>query len=192
MRDGTKAYYIQKGISRKWLNEGDSDRGGAGIYMHWPVTNNEHFKDALQDAADGKSPNNISPIIRYSLKSGITALWMGDLETVFMENVQDDLELEKVDLLFAPHHGRDSGKVPSKMLSTLNPKIIVIGEAPSDHLNYYKGYDTITQNTAGDIVFDCLDGKVRIYTSNWYRADFLDQEFNCQLDGFCYIGTLYL
>jgi len=33
----------------------------------------------------------ISPIISYSLNNGVKMLWMGDLETEFMENIQDDL-----------------------------------------------------------------------------------------------------
>ena len=72
---------------------------------------------------------------------------MGDLETEFMEEIRDDVQLAKIDLLFAPHHGRDSGRIPGKMLETLDPEIIVVGEAPSKHLNYYAGYKTITQNS---------------------------------------------
>ena len=112
----------------------------------------------------GKSPNNISPIIKYSLQDGVTALWMGDLETDFMEAIENDVQLPAVDILFAPHHGRDSGKVPKTTLDALDPKVIVIGEAPSAHLNYYQGYNTITQNSAGDIVFECLERKIRIFT----------------------------
>jgi hypothetical protein len=96
-----------------------------------------------------------------------------------------------VDILFAPHHGRDSGKIPEPLLEKLNPKIIVIGEAPSEHLNYYDGYNTITQNTAGDIHFECNERKVHIFTSNKYEVYFLDDEEQ-NLKGFYYIGTLVL
>jgi len=54
--------------------------------------------------------------------------------------------LSKGNILFAPHHGRDSGKIPKSMLDKLKPDIIIIGEAPSANLNYYQGYNTITQN----------------------------------------------
>ena len=33
--------------------------------------------------------------------------------------------------MFAPHHGRDSGKIPVSILEQMDPKIVVIGEAPS-------------------------------------------------------------
>ena len=187
-----KAFYIYEGCSRRWMNMNSEERGSSGINILWPDLNNKHFKNALQDAAEGKSPNNISPIIKYSLQDGVTALWMGDLETDFMEAIENDVQLPEVDILFAPHHGRDSGKIPKTMLDALEPKIIVIGEAPSAHLNYYQGYNTITQNSAGDIIFECLEGKVRIFTSKDYEVDFLDHESSCHLSGFYYLGTLNL
>ena len=187
-----KAFYIYKGCSRRWMNLNSEERGNSGIDILWPNRNNEYFKKALQNAAEGKSPNNISPIIKYSRHNGVTALWMGDLETDFMEAIENDVQLPEVDILFAPHHGRDSGKIPKTMLDALYPKIIVIGEAPSSHLNYYQGYNTITQNSAGDIVFECLEKKVHIFTSKDYEVDFLDYESSCHLSGFYYLGTLNL
>lgn len=73
---------------------------------------------------------------------------MGDIETEFLTNVNDKISFGDVDILFAPHHGRDSGKIPEEILKDINPKLIMIGEAPCEHLNYYNNYNTITQNTA--------------------------------------------
>ncbi len=190
--DANKAFYIYKGCSRKWMNQDSPERGSSGINILWPDINNEEFKKVLKAAEDdGESPNNISAVVKYSLNNGATFLWMGDLETEFMEAVEDDLKLPQVDILFAPHHGRDSGKVPESMLTDMSPKIIVIGEAPSEHLNYYDGYNVITQNSAGDIIFECETGKVHIFTSNEYDVDFLDDE-NQTLAGYHYLGTLNL
>ena len=186
-----KAFNIFKGCKRRWMNQRDVERGTAGINILWPDIDNEHFKKALQQANDGGSPNNISPIIQYYLNNGVTSLWMGDLETEFMESIKDDLDLPLTDILFAPHHGRDSGKVPESMLQTMNPKIIIIGEAPAQNLNYYGAYNTITQNSAGDIVFECREGKVRIFTSNKYSVKFLVDE-GVSSNGFHYLGTLNL
>ncbi len=190
--ESDRSYYIFKNCRRRWLNESNEERGQAGIEILWPDTTNEEYKTALKNAANGDSPNNISPIIQYSLNRSVTALWMGDLETEFMEEIRDDVQLAKIDLLFAPHHGRDSGRIPGKMLETLDPEIIVVGEAPSKHLNYYAGYKTITQNSAGDIIFDCLDNKIRIFTTNDYKVDFLSQEYGCHRSGLNYVGTLNL
>ena len=198
LRDSSKSFKIYRGCKRKWMNEKGKDKNGkfidsAGLSILWPITENEHYKDALQKVKDGKSPNNISPIINYSLASGVKALWMGDLETKFMENILEAINLPKIDILFAPHHGRDSGKVPIDWLNDLDPKIIIVGEAPSDDLNYYSGYNTITQNSAGDILFECMKGKVHVYvSSDSYSVDYLENENIDSFDGNNYIGTLNL
>jgi len=193
LRDGDKHFYIYKGCSRKWMNISDNERGSSGINILWPDTNNQEYKNALEKAKNGGSPNNISPIIKYSLEDGVKILWMGDLETEFMKNIKDNVEIPNIDILFAPHHGRDSGKVPKSWLDKMNPKIIIIGEAPSKNLNYYQGYNTITQNTAGDIIFECETGKVHIYVSNEkYSVDFLNNENKRNRNNSFYIGTLNL
>lgn len=197
LRDSSKAFYIENGCSRRWMNITDDTRGSSGISILWPNTDNKYFKEALEKAKNGNSPNNISPIITYSLENGVKAMWMGDLEKEFMESIEDELDVPKIDILFAPHHGRDSGKVPSNLLEKLDPKLIIIGEAASENLNYYNGYNTITQNSAGDIIFECVINKVHIYVSNESylsnencKVDFLDKEDANTFDN--YIGTLNL
>lgn len=199
IRDSTKkAFYLYKGCSRKWMNrDGEDDngkyRGRAEINILWPYTSDEYFKEELEKVKNGNSPNNVSPIIKYSLKGGATVLWMGDLDKDFMKNILDEVSFPKVNVLFAPHHGRKSGKVPNKWLEEMDPDIIVIGEAPSENLDYagYDGYNKITQNTAGDIIIDCDDDKIHFYVSNEdYTVDFLDNEFLGDKDGCAYLGTL--
>ena len=196
LRDSSKAFYISKGCKRKWMNEdGPDDNGkviyGSGIQILWPILSNEEFQAELASVAEGGEPNNISPIIEYSLRDGITAIWMGDLEQVFMEKIIDSISLPKIDILFAPHHGRGSGKVPKQWLDQMNPSIVVIGEAPSKDLNYYKDFNTITQLSAGDITFECNSKKVHIYASNKsYKVNFLDNENMTTFN--YYIGTLNL
>jgi hypothetical protein len=192
LRDDTqKAFYIQKGCSRKWMNQEGDGRGSSGINILWPNPENAYYKNELQYAEEGGSPNNISAVIKYELNGGATVLWMGDLETEFMENIKSELALPLVDILFAPHHGRDSGQIPSSMLDSMVPRMIVIGEAPSEHLCYYDGYHTLCQNSAGDIVFECEQSEVHVFTSKKCNVDFLQ---NCQRTrrGYYYAGTLVL
>jgi beta-lactamase superfamily II metal-dependent hydrolase len=108
----------------------------------------------------------MSAVIRYAMADGASFLWLGDLETDFMEEITDDIYLTKTTVVFAAHHGRKSGKIPDAWLEKLDPQLIVIGEAPSRHLHYYTGYQIITQNKAGNITFDLEDDKVHIYSSN--------------------------
>ncbi|MDR0677052.1 MAG: hypothetical protein LBF97_08490 [Elusimicrobiota bacterium] len=201
LRDSEKkAFYISKGCYRKWMNRDGEDENGhyiynAGINILWPIISNEYFKRELENVKNGTCPNNISPIIKYSIKNSVTVLWMGDLENDFMENIIKEITFPKINLLFAPHHGRKSGRIPDAWLKEMDPDIIIMGEAPSKNLDYY-GYDDynkITQNSAIDIIFECIDTKMHIYVSNKnYSVDFLDKEniynnYNC-----FYLGTLNL
>ena len=193
LRDGEKAYYIERGIGRRWLNQAGEGRGSSGIFMRWPIVTNQHYKNALKQAEDGGSPNNISPIIRYAREGGAAVMWMGDLETDFMEKIKDAITPDSSHVLFAPHHGRKSGRVPKDWLDAIAPKIIVVGEAPASELTYYEGWDTITQNSAGDIVFECLSGKTHVFvSSSTYLVNFLTKEDGVgDRHGCYYIGTFY-
>lgn len=56
----------------------------------------------------------------------------------------------------------------------MSPKVIVVGEAPSEDLDYYSGYNTITQNQAGDIEFECVEHAVHVRLSSAsYECSFL-------------------
>jgi len=186
-----KSFYIKEGCSRKWMNKNGGGRKHSGINILWPKTHSSHFQDELENVKEGKSPNNISPIIKYGLNNGISAIWMGDLENSFMENIESYLDLSKIDILFAPHHGRKTGRIPSELLNDMDPEIIIVGEAPSEDLEYYDNYNTITQNSSGDILFECLTNETHIYVSNEnYSVDFLENESKGKFDDLNYIGTL--
>lgn len=76
-------------------------------------------------------------------------------------------------------------------MESINPKIVIIGEAPSDKINYLSGYNTITQNTAGDIILDCDNSIVDIYVSNEnYSVSFLDNKKKPNAYNGTYIGSL--
>lgn len=191
LRDSEKAFYLTKGCSRTWLNEGNSERGSSGINILWPDTNNKDFKEALLAAQTGSSPNNISPIIRYSIQDGPSYLWMGDLETDFMKKIEGEVHLEPVEVLFAPHHGRKSGRVPTNWLQQLKPKVIVIGEADCTDLCYYQNYNTIKQNSAGHIEFHNHDNQIDVFVENHsYTEDFLQRLGNYPSSQLYYIGTI--
>lgn len=194
LRDSENSYILKMGCRRKWLNIEDSERSCAGISILWPDIENKIFANALLDIENGtnQSPNNISPIIKYSIENNASFLWMGDMESDFMESVETELlKLDlRTDILFAPHHGRDTGKIPEKILRNINPKIIVIGEAQSENLNYYNGYDTITQNTAKDIWFDCNGNTVDVYATGNVKCDIL--RFDSYKYKTNYKGTLTL
>lgn len=197
LRDGEHHYYMFKECSRKWMNECDpndpNDNGCSGINCLWPITSDSFFKTAQKEAQDGVAYNNLSPVVKYELKDGASILWMGDLEHDFLENIKNKITWPSIDILFAPHHGRSTGKVSYDVLEQLSPNLIIIGEAPSKYLDYYKGYNTITQNSAGDITFDCDKGYAHIYISSTnynYDTSFLEQRSKPNSKLGIYIGSL--
>jgi len=195
LRNSDKAFHIKKDCKRKWLNQSGKhngvDYGNAGINILWPDVNNEDYKAEMKNAAEGKFFNNISCIVNYRLENRVIAIWMGDLETDFMEKIIDEVSLPKTNLLFAPHHGRKSGKIPTKWIEAMDPDIIIMGEANSNDSDYasYPDHNKIRQNSAKDITFDCGVAKIHCYSSNPnYSVDFLDNEGADSFD--YYIGTL--
>jgi beta-lactamase superfamily II metal-dependent hydrolase len=171
------------------MNQGDDVRRASGINILWPDISNAFFKQALTDCDAGKSYNNVSAVIRYSLQGGASVMWLGDLETDFMDSIADSINLNKTTIVFAAHHGRESGKIPDSWLKKLDPQIIVVGEAPSRHLHYYTGYKTITQNMAGDITMDAVGDKVHFYvSSDTYSHKALQDEGQSKFPN--YVGSI--
>lgn len=75
-------------------------------------------------------------------------------------------EVSNVDVLFAPHHGRDSNR-NYDFLDTLKPRITLFGNASSKHLAYDKYPETrITNNQAGYIVMDITEDHIDFYVEN--------------------------
>lgn len=101
---------------------------------------------------------------------------MGDMETDSMREIGAVVARPDVDILFAPHHGRASGRVPADILRMMSPQTVVAGEAPALFWDYYPGYNTTTRNSAGSIAFDCGLHIVDIYvTSDTCRANYLQR-----------------
>lgn len=193
LRDDTnKAFYLYKDCSRKWMNQGDGTRGASGLQVRWPILDNDYFQTELENAKNGQTPNNTSPIITYKLENGATVAWMGDLETAMMENIIDEIKLPKVNILFAPHHGRNSGIVPDWWLDQMNPEVIIIGEGPEEHLADYDGWNTIRQNDTGHINLYLETGLVDIFAENpMYTASFLtDNYLDNDEDNEHYVGSI--
>ena len=161
------AWGISKGIKRAYLNESKDGINSSCIEFLWPVRDNKYFIAALETAENGGKCNNISPIFTYTSPEGLVFMWMGDMETDMMNNIKGSVAWpENIDVLFAPHHGRSSAKVPEDILKKLNPQVIVLGEADSDDLDYYKGYSDIAQNSAGDITFHLNGFAADVYFSS--------------------------
>lgn len=76
------------------------------------------------------------------------------------------------------------------LLDTEIPQIIVIGEAPSRHLNHYTGHKKFTQNRAGDITMELVGNKVHFCVSNpnYKKGEALTDEGANTFDN--YVGSI--
>lgn len=80
-------------------------------------------------------------------------------------------EVTDIDILFAPHHGRDSDR-DYDFLNTLKPKVTLFGNASAKHLAYTKYPETrITNNQAGFVIFDITQNAISIYVENYEFAN---------------------
>ena len=137
-------YNLTKGCRRKWMNdEGKDDDGcdygSAGIHILWPDKDDDEVEKWLKSAADEKTYNNISPIIIYRCHNSAVAVWMGEVETGYVERIKDKVDWPNVDILFAPHDGRDTAKLAESVLKGRAAEGGVMGEGQSEELNYCRG-----------------------------------------------------
>lgn len=127
-------------------------------------------------ANEAEDWNDASYILLYTvkhIKDGPTwkVVLAGDSHDGTWEHLIEThaASLADVDLLLAPHHGRDSDRDHS-FLDVLKPKLTLFGNASSDHLAYdeWKRRDLpiITNNQAGSVVVDFLTFYGEVYVTN--------------------------
>lgn len=117
--------------------------------------------------------NDSSYVILYTPPKSKSRKWKilfaGDSEDCTWEHIlaNHSEKVKDVDILFAPHHGRDSGR-SYEFLKTVNPKATIFGNASSKHLAYscYKSSLKITNNQAGYVIFDISESAIKIFVKN--------------------------
>lgn len=95
-------------------------------------------------------------------------LFAGDSDDLTWEHILNEHseKIKNVDILLAPHHGRDSGR-DYKFLETITPTITLFGNAASKHLAYDKYPEIrITNNQAGYVIIDCQSSYLGLYVKN--------------------------
>lgn len=95
-------------------------------------------------------------------------LFAGDSEDLTWEHIITNHadKVKNIDVLFAPHHGRDSNR-NFDFLKSLTPTITLFGNANSNHLAYTKYPGTkITNNQAGYIILDITTQHINLFVKN--------------------------
>lgn len=116
--------------------------------------------------------NDSSYVILYTPPKANGGHWKiliaGDSEDLTWEHIVTNHadKIKNIDILFAPHHGRDSNR-NFDFLKSLTPTITLFGNANSNHLAYTKYPGTrITNNQAGYIILDISTQHINLHVKN--------------------------
>jgi beta-lactamase superfamily II metal-dependent hydrolase len=136
-------------------------------------------KKLLDSAIESGDYNDASYAFLYTPPKAGGGRWKilfsGDTHDKSWEHIIDKYEddVSNIDVLFAPHHGRDS-KRDYSFLDTVKPRVTLFGNASSKHLAYDKyPKPKITNNQAGYVVMDIELSKITFYVKNYeYARDY--------------------
>lgn len=190
--ENPKAMFLYSGMRCKYYAEDDN-----GIKRDDYLQILSPTKELINAANESEDWNDSSYVILYHIQ-GHKVLFCGDAGNNtwkhILENYKEDVT--NIDVLMAPHHGR-KGTLDFSFLDTLNPKLSLIGNALCKDIAYnaYSKRLHLTNNQAGNVMLEFINGEVRIYCSNkTYIDKFLaDKNWNTHKHGtldYWYLGSL--
>lgn len=169
LRDGrntkTKRLTLYSGAKGKYFNSNeDGTGGGDGLRILSPT------KELLAQANEQEDWNDSSYVVLYKTRNN-KILFCGDAHDDTWSHLLEThkRDISNVDVLIAPHHGRDSD-MDFSFLDVVNPALTLFGNAKSKHLAYDKwanrNLSYITNNQAGNIILDTnQDDYLRVYVT---------------------------
>jgi competence protein ComEC len=160
-----KRLTLLSGSRGQYFNKGENNEGGGdGLHILSPT------KELVASGCESGDYNDCSYAILY--KTGdLRILFAGDTHDASWDHILKNhkADVTNVDLLIAPHHGRDSDRDWS-FLDTLNPGLTLFGNASSEHLAYSafssRGLRIITNNQAGNIISQIVDNAIHVYVTH--------------------------
>ena len=151
-------------IGQYWNRDEDGHSRGDGYTILAPT-------QKLVDEANKKGDyNDCSYVLLYRTGSK-RIIFGGDSHDATWEHILENWEADvrDIDLLIAPHHGRDSGR-SYDFLDVLKPTLTLFGNARSEHLAYgawsRRGLQIITNNQANCVVVNISSGLANIYATH--------------------------
>ena len=152
-----------------WNRNEDGSPGGDRFTILAPT-------QALVDEANRTGDyNDCSYVLLYRVGNS-KVVFGGDSHDKTWDHILDKWEdlVRDVDLLIAPHHGRDSGR-SYEFLDVLRPALTFFGNAKSEHLAYdhwyNRGLPIVTNNQANCMVVDANTSPLKLYVTNKSYAE---------------------
>lgn len=176
-REAPKALFYYDGQSNKYYSEDDQGKLTDDYLMILSPT-----KDLINQANEAGDWNDSSYVVLYCVQ-GRKILFCGDADKNAISHLIDNHkeDISDLDVLIAPHHGRDSNKDFS-FLEIMNPKLTLIGNAKSQYLAYEqwnnRHLEHIQNNQGGNILIDIREGSLRVSCSNkTFAQAYCNKEF---------------
>lgn len=153
----------------------------AGNFWNHFDTDNLHIlaptERLIQEANNTGDYNDSSYVLLYTPPKKGGGYWKflfaGDSHDKTWEHIltHHKAEVSNVDVLFAPHHGRDSAR-NYDFLDVLTPTVTLFGNASSEHLAYECYPETrITNNQAGFVIMDVTLDRIEFLVKHREFAD---------------------
>lgn len=152
---------LLRGAQGQYYNSGEENDG---IFILSPT------KELVQ-TANQKNDYNILSYVLLLKEHGRKIIFSGDSGKETWDSIlnMDEKEIQNIDVLIAPHHGRKTGG-NDEFLEILNPKLTLFGNAPCEYLDYNSFNNRelchITNNQAGNISLDISDKGISVYVEN--------------------------
>jgi len=178
-----KRLALYSGALGQYFNQGEGGQGGGdGLHVLAPTP------ERVDEANEIGDWNDSSYVVLYRTGNK-RILFSGDSHDATWEHIlanhRDDVAA--VDVLIAPHHGRDSGR-DYEFLDVVNPRLTLFGNAPSEYLAYdeWNSRDLlfVTNNQGGTVVLDVTAGGLDIYVRHepFARAFVEDRDYDTYYD----------
>jgi len=153
------------GSTGQYWNQDENGQGsGDGIRILAPTP------DLVRAANETGDYNDASYVILYKTDDH-RIVFSGDSHDRTWDHILSvhEVSVTDVDLLIAPHHGRESRR-SYEFLKVLNPKLTFFGNARSEHLAYdawnNRNLPFITNNQAGCMIVHTDDSSMKLYVTH--------------------------
>lgn len=160
-----KRLVLYSGAHGQYYNRNEDGKGGGdGLHVLAPT------KELVSIAKQEDDYNDASYVILYRSEAG-RILLAGDSHDGTWEHVLEAhrKDVENVDILVAPHHGRKSGR-SYDFLDIVSPRLTLFGNARSEHLAYgawtKRDLCYITNNQANCVVVDTNGQAMKVFVTN--------------------------
>ncbi len=176
-----KALFYLDGASNKYFSKtDDGDKSDDYLQILSPT------KELLKDAIEKDDFNISSYVVLYHIQ-GFKILFCGDATARTMEHLIDRhaSDIANIDVLVAPHHGRQRDFNDFSYLDLMRPSFVVAQDVDDEFISsdVYSKYKIrkLLLSRANDVIIQIQEGKISIAITNKKMADVINAKHGQQI-----------